>query len=611
MDYIRPTPQQNPLLGLLAERLKQAQGFATKPFGYSNPPAEMLMSLLGIPAVQQTMERMAYGEPLTTGRGMTTQVRPEVAEAALTVAPFAPLAGRAAKGVARMAGQEISDVMSGMPSRSLLGDITPKPMQLITYHGTPHRFPPTEKNLLGEFDASKIGTGEGAQSFGYGIYVAENPLVAKDYQLMERNWFDTSKAKYKGKTIDSWYEQAQKDQERAFRTKDSALEKDANARLAYWENIMTHSHPQTVLKQFTDPEFGWDEATKYAKSIDLNKFVGIPETGTLYKVDLPDDKIAKMLDWDKPMAEQKGAIEKMRKALVGPDSPLSRAEQFEINDWLSDKVRLRNLSPQSMVDLKNPKIVEKLREAGIPGIRYLDEGSRVSGKGTSNFVIFPGEEKSLKILERDGEKAPFQFPQQAALDTAQKNAALPISEGGLGLPPNNTPMDRAKAMGFETDVYHATDVPQDFSTFTPSIKGKMGSGVYTSFEPAYAERYAGGEKARTMPLMSRGEMANVDTRTEVSDLVRQQLSNENPNFNIQEWKRLSNQELANRGYSGLDVDKERLVFNPSDLRSRFAAFDPMRRNESDILAGLLPASLLADPETRRKLDEELSLLYTK
>ena len=560
------------------------------------------------------MNLLAYGEPLTTGAGGiggTTRVKPEVLDAAMAVAPMAPVAGRAAKGVARMAGQEIADVMSGMPSRSLLGDITPKPMQLITYHGTPHRFPSTQKNLLGEFDASKIGTGEGAQSFGYGIYVAENPLVAKDYQLMERNWFDTSKAKYKGKTIDKWYEQAQKDQEKAFRTKNSALEKDANARLAYWENIMTHSHPQTVLKQFTDPEFGWDDATKYAKSIDLNKFVGIPETGTLYKVDLPDDKIARMLDWDKPMADQKGAIEKMRKALVGPDSPLSRAEQFEINDWLSDKVRLRNLSPQSMVDLKNPKIVEKLREAGIPGIRYLDEGSRVSGKGTSNFVIFPGEEKSLRILERDGEKAPFQFPQQVALDTAQKNAALPISEGGLGLPPNNTPMDRAKAMGFETDVYHATDAPQDFSTFTPSVKGKMGSGVYTSFEPAYAERYAGGETARTMPLMSRGEMANVDTRTEVSDLVRQQLANENPNFNIQEWKRLSNQELENRGYSGLDVDKERLIFNPSDLRSRFAAFDPMRRNESDILAGLLPASLLADPETRRKLDEELSLLYTK
>jgi len=581
----------------------------------------MLMSLLGIPAVQQTMERMSYGEPLTTGRGMTTQVSPEVAEAALTVAPFAPLAGRAAKGVARMAGQEISDVMSGMPSRSLLGDITPKPMQLITYHGTPHRFPSTEKNLLGEFDASKIGTGEGAQSYGYGIYVAENPSVAKDYQLMERNWFDTSKAKYKGKTIDSWYEQAQKDQERAYRTKNSALEKDANVRLAYWENIMTHTHPQTVLKQFTDPEFGWDDATKYAKSIDINKFVGIPETGTLYKVDLPDDKIAKMLDWDKPLSKQspevQSAIEKLtgirvdKKLLNEYDDALLNALQGGSTDLPKQPIDPLGSDLMRMISKNDKESAQKLRDQGIPGVKYFDAGSRDISEGTRNFVVFPGEEKSLRILERDGEKAPFQFPQQSALDTAQKNAALPISEGGLGLPPTNTPMDRAKAMGFETDVYHATDAPEDFSTFTPSAKGKMGSGVYTSFEPAYAERYAGGETARTMPLMSRGEMANVDTRTEVSDLVRQQLANENPNFNIQEWKRLSNQELGNRGYSGLDVDKERLVFNPSDLRSRFAAFDPMRRNESDILAGLLPASLLADPETRRKLDEELSLLYTK
>jgi len=97
MDYIGATPQQNPIMGLLAERLKQAQQFAAKPFGYSNPPAEMLMNLLGIPAVQQTAERLAYGEPLTTGRGMTTRPRPEAVEAALTVAPVAGLLGKAAE----------------------------------------------------------------------------------------------------------------------------------------------------------------------------------------------------------------------------------------------------------------------------------------------------------------------------------------------------------------------------------------------------------------------------------------------------------------------------------------------------------------------------------
>jgi len=48
-----------------------------------------------------------------------------------------------------------------------------------TYHGSPHLFPPTPKNPLGEFDLAKIGTGEGNQSFGKGAYVAEAERVAQ------------------------------------------------------------------------------------------------------------------------------------------------------------------------------------------------------------------------------------------------------------------------------------------------------------------------------------------------------------------------------------------------------------------------------------------------
>jgi len=133
MDYIGATPQQNPIMGLLAERLKQAQQFAAKPFGYQNPPAEMLMNLLGIPAVQQTAERLAYGEPLTTGRGMTTRPRPEAVEAALTVAPVAGLLGKTAeKGMMaagrageRYAERVVPQIMErgGLPAQ-LLGDLS-------------------------------------------------------------------------------------------------------------------------------------------------------------------------------------------------------------------------------------------------------------------------------------------------------------------------------------------------------------------------------------------------------------------------------------------------------------------------------------------------------
>ena len=43
-----------------------------------------------------------------------------------------------------------------------------------------------------------------------------------------------------------------------------------------------------------------------------------------------------------------------------------------------------------------------LKRLGIPGIRYLDEGSRDAGQGTSNFVIFPGNEHMLQIQDING-----------------------------------------------------------------------------------------------------------------------------------------------------------------------------------------------------------------
>jgi hypothetical protein len=43
-----------------------------------------------------------------------------------------------------------------------------------------------------------------------------------------------------------------------------------------------------------------------------------------------------------------------------------------------------------------------LRQAGVPGIKYLDAGSRAATTApTRNFVVFPGEERNVKLLSRD------------------------------------------------------------------------------------------------------------------------------------------------------------------------------------------------------------------
>jgi hypothetical protein len=43
---------------------------------------------------------------------------------------------------------------------------------------------------------------------------------------------------------------------------------------------------------------------------------------------------------------------------------------------------------QGFIGLDERIASEKLRDAGLPGIKYLDQGSRGAKEGTSNYVLF-------------------------------------------------------------------------------------------------------------------------------------------------------------------------------------------------------------------------------
>jgi hypothetical protein len=188
---------------------------------------------------------------------------------------------------------------------------------------------------------------------------------------------------------------------------------------------------------------------------------------------------------------------------------------------------------------------------------------------------------------------------ELAHDLAQQRAALPVSEGGLGLPTTNTAMDRANAMGFDTRAYHATN--NDIKNFIPSDVGTYGAGVYSAKRPEIAEGYYQDfNNSNTIPLLiNRGKEKQFQS---FSDYVGQKGKNRNT-FDY-------GNDLRNEGYNSLSVKffpegevREYNNFNPSDVRSVNAAFDPFRRNESDILAGVAaaPVGLLAvDKEKTKK-----------
>lgn len=100
-DTLSATPR-NEYLGALADLIAQS---------YSPQRTQQMQGtarFLSMPAISQTLDRLSYGEPLTTGAGGlggTTRIRPEALEAAMAVAPAAQPATMATLQAARAARQ--------------------------------------------------------------------------------------------------------------------------------------------------------------------------------------------------------------------------------------------------------------------------------------------------------------------------------------------------------------------------------------------------------------------------------------------------------------------------------------------------------------------------
>lgn len=214
------------------------------------------------------------------------------------------------------------------------------PMGLTVFHGSPAKF--------NKFDRTKIGSGEGAQAYGYGHYVAESPDVAKSYAA------DVSGNKAT----------------RTFAPRSNAVQNSID----YFQAMLKNEVPR-------DLKSGVAVSDDYIKSQIAQLNDQLP---SVYTIDLPDDQIARMLDFDKPLMEQSKEIQ-------------SLAKQYGLTD--ADHMGGDLIAA---MDAKRAAGAEVMRQTGVPGIRYLDQGSRGQEQGTSNFVVFPGNEDLLTILKRNG-----------------------------------------------------------------------------------------------------------------------------------------------------------------------------------------------------------------
>ncbi len=291
---------------------------------------------------------------------------------------------------------------------------TPNMFSLTAYHGGPHHFD--------RFDISRIGTGEGAQAYGYGLYFAENKSIADWY----RKTLSTGRGGPGAIIVGG----------KPVNTNDSSV-------LQWIANELSHATDEQIdgvfpgdlldnLEQmlldkdqyFLREDLGLDtldpeeERATVQSGLDLLKRIEGKTVefdrneGALYEVKI-DLEPEQLLDWDARIEEQSPKIQAAVRSLT--PKKLEEPRIVEIKEdgetyyqvWVGEQpmsapymrrqdaqkridggVRIdadRDLGPLTGARLHDTlmrqvgdkkQVAELLLKAGIPGIRFRDAGSR-------------------------------------------------------------------------------------------------------------------------------------------------------------------------------------------------------------------------------------------
>ena len=417
-------------------------------------------------------------------------------------------------------------IAAGLPGGAAVskGIMSMVPMSGVTaWHGSPHRFE--------RFRTSQIGTGEGAQAYGHGLYFAQNPKTGKWYRKRMSPHVGLDPVINVGNRTIAWRQ-----------LPEGSDEKRAMNNLIIEGTTRTPKQTLDALEQTTG-EFA---ATDHAAARVIRKWMDEGDvsinTGYLYEVDIPDEAVSRMLDWDKPLIEQSEDIQKFFSD-AGLHDLEGQIKLTRVNDELAEiegtrsagvglieHMGLESRANELAVERRNlmanleqegsaaysrlarkeggypPHDVRRdpaaasaaLNVAGIPGIKYYDGPSRAAQEGTSNFVVF--DENLPKIIsgpevqKRDG--GPIMSPMPRGITGASRPTGLGpmhvprgtvyMQEGGDPFTPLEIPNDR-----IPEEPYYLSDIPKglmnlaDMAFNSPKVRDTLG--VFSKEDQDWAE----------------------------------------------------------------------------------------------------------------------------
>jgi hypothetical protein len=262
------------------------------------------------------------------------------------------------------------------------------------YHGSPN------PEHIDRFDPKFLGTGQGAHSYSFGHYSAQNPAVADDYRRslsykkIKDDFLRAVPEDGGAEEVMDVLPQFDPRQQQFLRAMDS-------------NDWLGFDYPSQAVSQAMkrDGLVGYD-ATEELASARSN-------LGTGYELEIAHPE-TNLMDWDgfAHKGQPSGVsslLEAVRGISANPASYKNYRGHYPSQDvamkW--NDHQLKNNMPtgadlwRAMATMDTPEVAaKKFLEAGVPGVRYLDSGSRGTAGGTRNYVMFPGTEDQIRILRK-------------------------------------------------------------------------------------------------------------------------------------------------------------------------------------------------------------------
>ena len=279
---------------------------------------------------------------------------------------------------------------------------------ITAYHGSPHDFE--------QFDISKIGTGEGAQAYGHGLYFAENEGVAKDYR---------DKLSVQADPRDAINDVI-------YQFKNLRVQEPSHENVKTWmadtSALKEHSNNEQITRRVHEVINAKDDDEAFHSYKELDNLLPPPSKGHMYEVHInahPDH----FLDWDKPFHEQSEHVKRGLRSIPEFDDRVAKYGVLD-PDYKS-KISMgefinRGVLPHSY-DKSGPEFSNAYHAAGIKGVKYLDQGSRWGDKKnpTSNYVVF--DDKLVNVKRKYAKGGTVQGSPKPVSDGSIVNRALMLT----------------------------------------------------------------------------------------------------------------------------------------------------------------------------------------